>query len=201
MNQLSGTPTQLLFEDRASEILYRYIKLYELWSEDRQALTAEMEKLAEAIGQLSKGVKAFSRLEPQVKQTLDDSVKASIHEATYQAMNAIREGSSELAGKMVNYHIDVLNQTIFKAESLLGRYELQTEWAERKRFIWTTVSNVLTAVGVGVLVVCFLMPSPLSPDQLDDMQAGREFMQAWPYLSKGERDRINQLEIDHSKKT
>lgn len=192
MSQESNAPETLSAEDRLSGMLYSFMQLHDRWMEERQDFVAQTAKLDTVIKSLSKEVKTVAGLEPQLRQ----SIETSIHTAAYRAVQAVKEGSGELADKVVMYHVDQLNQTLGKGQLLLQSYEVQTERASWKHLGTIVLSTVLSGVLVGLLVARLMMPTvslPLSHDEAKALQLGETLVKILPLMSDAEKKRFNQL--------
>lgn len=195
MNQqshASAAPETLSAEDRLSGMLYQFLQLHDRWMEERQDFVAQTAKLDAVIKSLSKEVKTVAGLEPQLSQ----SIETSIHAAAYRAAQAVKEGAGELADKVVMYHVDQLNQTLGKGQSLLQSYEVQTERASWKHLGTIVLSTVLSGVLVGLLVAKLMMPTvslPLNSEEAKALQLGQTLVKILPLMSDTEKKRFNQL--------
>lgn len=196
-----AAPVTLSAEERLSGMLYQFMQLHDRWMEERQDFLAQTATLDTVIKSLSKEGKAFAGLEAQVRQ----SIETSLHAAAYQAAQALKEGAGELADRVVMYHVDQLNQTLGKGQSLLQSYEVQTERASWKHLGTIVLSTVLSGVLVGLFVARLMMPTvslPLSHDEAKALQLGETLVKILPLMSDAEKKRFNQLadKVDKGRK-
>jgi hypothetical protein len=184
VSQHSEAPTQpkLSTEDRLSGTLYSFMKLYERWSEDRQAFIAEIAKLAAVIQNLSNEVSSLSELELAIQ----NQIRSSLQQASTQIVQSMKQEARILVEEKVYSHVERLDQMLGKTELLLRDYETQTRREKWKIPGAAILSGLVVALSVGMLIAKLLMPAPTIPltdDQYKALVDGLVYERVWPKLS------------------
>ena len=183
MSQPSETPTQakLSVADRLSGTLYSFMKLYERWSEDRQAFIAEIAKLEAVIQNLSNEVGSFSELELDIQK----QIRSSIQQASTQIVQSMKQEARALVEEKICSQVDRLDRMLGKTELLLLHYGTQTRREKWKIAGAAILSGLVVALGVGMLIAKLLMPPPIIPltnDQYTALAKGLVYERVWPKL-------------------
>jgi hypothetical protein len=180
-NEVSTQPN-LSTADRLSGTLYSFMKLYERWSEDRQAFIAEIAKLEAVIQNLSNEVGSFSELELDIP----NQIRGSIQQASTQIVQSVRQEARVLMEEKIHSQVERLDQMLGKTERLLRDYGTQTRREKWKISGAAILSGLVVALGVGMLIAKLLMPAPTIPltnDQYKTLVNGMIYERVWPKLS------------------
>jgi len=178
----------LAMEERLKAIAYQFIKLYERWSEDRQAAVKQNADLDELIKLFGEQVKDFKELEPKVRQQL----MVSIQNAASGVAKVIGEETSKAANRELESTTRQLANAVNYAQETLNGYERSVASSQLKFFASTLVSALL----IGLLAIWLLIPKPqlaLTDEQMAIYQEGLIMHKIWDKLSKKEQTRLLKL--------
>jgi hypothetical protein len=173
---------EFAMEKRLKAIAFQFVKLYERWSEDRQAAAAQGADMTELVRLFTEQVESFRELEPEVRKHL----AASIHNATLSAAEKI----GSVIGKEATYATEQIARELLdvtrRTEQTLTRYEteiIMTQWKVIGIGAFTTIVTCL-------LLVWLLIPRPTLPltsSQIMNLRSGQLTNKVWPKLSKKEQ--------------
>lgn len=174
-------------DERLSGVLFQFVQLHNRWSEDRQALVGQAEKLEAVLAHLSAAAKAMREFEPRVGQ----AIEASLRGATPKVVQVVLNAAGDLKDRT-----DRLGTALAEAESLLERYEVHTLWPDWKQWITMGLTTIVCGTMVGLLVARLAMPTVpvlLTHSEAEALQRGETFALVWPLMSPAEQKHYAQL--------
>lgn len=174
--------------DHLEAILFRFVSLYERWSEERQVAEKHSADLSKFVKGFSQQVNQFSMLEEKVRSDIHASVRQEAeHTAIYFSKTI-----GETAKKEVEPAIQKLNTAVDNSEHVLNKYQSSLRFMNWEMVVVSVFSSLLLSVCLFV----FLLPKPTVPLtdlQLQELQIGHELMNIWPKLTKAEKDKLKRL--------
>jgi hypothetical protein len=179
---------ELSAEERLKGLAYQFLKLYERWSEDRQALNKNMAEQADMLMKFTSHLKNFERLEPQVRKSLIESIQYS----SKMVAEEIGSKVGEAANIEVKKTVQQLQKAIDQATDTMSYYQHEI----KNNFLKTTGLTLLTAIAASLLAVWLVMPKPVLPltgDMLDAYADGVFIQDVWSKLPMKLRKEINDI--------
>lgn len=141
----------------------QYLKLYERLSEDREAFTKQLSKLEDFSLRLEKQIRGFNTLESEVRHQLINSIQTEVKNATESIGKEIKASAYSALDKTAA----LLKQTAHDTAKALEAYRAQS----RPSWIETTAFALIASVLSSIIIVEWLMPTPVWPVSKPDMTA------------------------------
>lgn len=165
-------------EEHLEAVLFQFVNLYERWSEDRQVTAKQSADLAKFVKEFAQQVNKFSALEEKVRDDIHTSMRTEAENIAFYLGGTI----GEAARKQIAPTIKKLEEASDEARGNLVSY-----YSELSSYKWMTIGvTVLTTIITSLLIVKFLMPTPVMPltaQQIDTYGAGEVFQSILPKLS------------------
>ncbi len=191
------TEKALTSAEHLEAILYQFIKLYERWSEDRQAAAKQGSDIADLIKEFTDQVAHFEALEENVREDIQKSIRQEAENTAAYFGQAI----GDAAYKQMKPAVKKLEDAVDDARNRLDRQHSDLIFSDWKILGATVLATITTSL----LIVKLLMPPPvmaLTEKQLNVYEIGKSFLELWPTLSKEKQkwflDKKNNKEISYS---
>ena len=170
-------------EDRLKALVYQFIALYERWSEDRQVAAKHGADQADLLQQFLRQVEQFKGLVPTVREDLQKSLREEIQRSVTHLENPLRKQTEE----SIRTSLSKLDNATYNATQALNRYQSAHADAITTTGWKIAGASIVTAVLLAALVLKYIVPPPLTSEQIMELYDGQLLHRIFYRLSSSEK--------------
>ncbi|MBY0378047.1 MAG: hypothetical protein K2Q14_00355 [Gammaproteobacteria bacterium] len=183
-------PKDLSFDATMDLVFMKYFTLYEAWSKERQEGLSQNAELKSLVKTFDTEVKAFASFEKSTRQALLDVIARAVNQSMKETSGSVIKECTDGAKVLT----EGLRQDVAYAKRELEDYKSYLSWQHLK----TIGITIGTLVLVSVIALKFLMPSPLTDDQVNAIALAQKYVPIWNHLSSSEQESINKIINNHN---
>lgn len=190
---MASEEVSLSGDARIKSLLFQYLKLYERWSEDRQAFNKNMATHADRLAffgdklmELKACLETFEKLEPRVRHSLAETLK----ETGDALVEAINERVGGAVTSAVHETAEELHQALKGFYPVLMDYQAQMQGGRIEAILMTVGAGIISSL----LIVWLLVPKPFLPltgDMLSAYVEGLRMKKVYSTLSSKTQKEID----------
>ena len=187
---------ELTLLEKIQAALYKFSKLSERWSEDRQIFSKQGNDLDQLLQAFKAQVDQFEKTTPQFKQRLVSVIEESISSASKTAVNELKNTVQQEARSEIERTISPLNNSVKNAQTTLENYKAHSSFSDWKMIVLLVGVAILSGALCGGFIAEKIMPAPTYPltdKQIRSLWGGQTLSKVWPKLSKAEQKHLQAL--------